>query len=329
MTGHSFFRADGRIRPIWRFFLSVVMIVFIFGGVGVLMGLAVHVLDWHADELQVYAVQSLLVLLLLLAGFKLLTAAFERKPLGSVGLAFCGRWRSELAHGLLVGSLMILVVGGGEWALGLATFSWNSAPPRTLALDCLAVGTVFLVAGSNEELIFRGYPFQRLVDSIGPVGAVALLSALFGAAHLANPSRTWVSTLNTMLVGVPLAIAYLRTRALWLPIGIHVAWNFVQGFVLGLPVSGLHLPASLVRPEVRGALWLTGGAYGPEGGVLTTGVVLLAIGYLLVSKRIYVSKEMRELVFSPVPQPSSCPRGPSPSDAGGHESAGFSGGRDV
>ena len=301
MAKNSLFRANGRVRPIWRFFLSVLIIGIVVVVAGTILGVAAHLLSWHPGQVTALAVQGLVVLPLLLAAFKLLTAVFERRPLGSVGLAFRGRWGRELAHGVALGAVMILVVAGSERLLGLVTFSWISAPLGHTALECVAVGAVFLVAACNEELIFRGYPFQRLVDSIGPVGAIAVLSALFGAAHLANSSRTWVSTVNTMLVGVPLAIAYLRTRALWLPVGIHVSWNFVQGFLLGLPVSGLRLSNTLVQPEIRGPLWLTGGNYGPEGGVLATAVVLLATVYVLLSKRIYISKEMRELVLSPVP----------------------------
>ena len=94
-----------------------------------------------------------------------------------------------------------------------------------------------------EEAMFRGYPFQRLVEAVGPVWAVVALSALFGAAHLGNPNASGVLSwafLNTIAIGVLLALAYLRTRTLWLPFGIHFGWNFALGFVFGLPVSGMN-----------------------------------------------------------------------------------------
>ena len=106
-----------------------------------------------------------------------------------------------------------------------------------------------------------------------------------------------------MLVGVPFSIAYLRTRMLWLPIGMHFAWNFVQGFVLGLPVSGIQSPVSLLRAEVHGREWLTGGSYGPEGGVLALASILLATGYLALSRRIYMSEETKSLVLGPPAAP--------------------------
>ena len=90
---------------------------------------------------------------------------------------------------------------------------------------------------------------------------------------------------------------------LWLPIGIHFTWNFVQGFVLGLPVSGLVAPVSVVKAKVAGKAWLTGASYGPEGGLLTTLVIVAATGYLALSKSIYISKETRTLVFGSPTRP--------------------------
>jgi membrane protease YdiL (CAAX protease family) len=244
---------------------------------------------------------QLFALAALLAAFKLLTSLLDRRPLGSVGLAFCGRWHLELGMGVGIGALMIFSVAALERLLGIAHFTLNSASPGQFAGWGVGLLVFLFVAATDEELIFRGYPFQRLADALGPAAAVALFSGAFGLVHLRNPDHTWLSTLNTMLVGVPLALAYLRTRALWLPVGIHFAWNYFQGFGLGLPVSGIRMPFSLYRAEVAGNQLLTGGAYGPEGGLLATGVIVAATVYLALSKRIYISKEMRTLVFGPTP----------------------------
>ena len=115
-----------------------------------------------------------------------------------------------------------------------------------------------------------------------------------------------------MLVGIPLAAAYLRTRALWMPIGIHFAWNFLQGFTLGLPVSGIALPDALVTARVHGAVWLTGGDYGPEGGLLASGAIVAVTFYMLLSKRIYTSEEMKALVFGRSPAVNVSGEGAAP-----------------
>jgi hypothetical protein len=290
LTAEKVFLSHDQLRPVWRFFLSVGLIFSAYVVAGMIVGGVLR----SANPFWVH----LLFFLALLGVAKLMTAVFDRKPLGSVGLAFHGRWGRELGLGLGIGAAMILSVAFLERVVGFGRFAWSGLSSSS-AMGKLAYYAVFLVlAAANEELLFRGYPFQRLVESIGAVGAVALSSALFGLGHLANPGHTWVSAANTALVGIPLAVAYLRTRALWMPIAIHFSWNFVQGIVLGLPVSGFHFPG-LFKPWISGAAWLTGATYGPEGGLLATGVIVAATAYLVLSERIHISEEMRALVFGP------------------------------
>ena len=301
MNTERVFFAEGKLRPIWRFLLSIPMVLLAMVVAGALAG---FVFAGAGQRGAVFAAQ-LFALGLLLAAFKLLTSLLDRRPLGSVGLAFCGRWHLEFGMGLGIGALMILSVGALEQLLGVAHFTVSSASPGQFGGWGVGLLFFFCVAAIDEELIFRGYPFQRLVEALGPAAAVALFSGAFGLVHLRNPDHTWLSTLNTMLVGVPLAVAYLRTRALWLPVGIHLAWNYVQGYGLGLPVSGIRMPFSFFRAEVSGSELLTGGSYGPEGGLLTTGVILAATVYLSLSRSIYISREMRALVFGPAPVAAS------------------------
>ena len=305
MTVERIFLADGRVRPGWRFVLSVPLVF-----------LAMFVADSSARFIArpgdlggwgrvIWS--TVLLLPALLAVFKGLSSALDRKPLGAVGLAFCGSWRMELGLGLGIGSLMILAVGAVESALGVAQFSWGQLAPSPFLGWGGALLVLLFVAATNEELMFRGYPFQRLAESIGAPGAVAVFSALFGLVHLGNPNHTAVSTLNTVLVGVPLSIGYLRTRALWMPVGIHFAWNFLQGFGLGLPISGFSVPLSVLNAQVSGNVLLTGGRYGPEASVLTTMVIIAATGYLWRTKSIYISEAMRALAFGPPRTDSSAP----------------------
>jgi membrane protease YdiL (CAAX protease family) len=316
VTGKGFFTVQGPPRSIFRFLLSASLVICAYLCISILLGIFFRLFGLFPDLYLGLFLLDLLVAGVLIFLYKLLCRLLDDKPLAFVGLAFHKGWKVELGTGCALGALMIFAVAAIEAALGQADFSWllsAAASPRHVLLWAPVAMVVFSVAGIAEELSFRGYPFQRLVDAIGPAGAVAVFSFLFGLVHLGNSSHTWLSTLNTMLVGVTLSVAYLRTRALWLPIGIHVSWNFFQGYALGFPVSGILLPAALARPEVHGALWLTGGSYGPEGSVIASGVIVLATVYLLLSKRIYVSKEMRELVLSPVPSPPHRPQSP---DAG-------------
>ncbi|MBI1941095.1 MAG: CPBP family intramembrane metalloprotease [Acidobacteria bacterium] len=311
MIWERVFLENGTVRPIWRFFLSTVLIFFAILAVGVVLGLAFDILGYHPTKILALCYSSLLLFPVLLGLFKLLTASFEKKPLGSVGLAFLSGSKTELGLGLILGAAMILAVGGVEALFGLVEFSWRGgAVERTLARG-LFFFVVLFVAAANEEMMFRGYPFQRLVEAVGPARAVFWTSVLFGFVHMLNPSVTWVAALNTMLVGVPFAVAYLRTRMLWLPIGMHFAWNFVQGFVLGLPVSGIVMPESLLRAELRGAAWVTGGAYGPEGGLLATATIFAVAAYVFLSRSIYIKEDTKKLVFGIRPSPPEAGGGTS------------------
>lgn len=304
MNSIGIFIDDDRLRPIWRFFLSVVLLFAAFMVSAEMVGAVFLSGRIHPSLYVALFWQSLATLGAVVASYKLMTAVFDRRPLGSVGLALHPRWWRELGRGLMVGAAMLFLATVLEWGCGFAHFTFSPHPMMWAGSFSFMM---FAVAAANEEVIFRGYPFQRLAESITPVGAIVTTSALFGLAHLSNPHRTWVSTLNTGLIGVPFAVSYLRTRSLWMPIGMHFIWNYLLGFLLGLPVSGLTVPASVLTSRVQGPLWLTGGGYGPEGGLLVTGVILLVTVYVSFTKSIYTSDKMKALVFGPVTSRSPDP----------------------
>lgn len=188
-----------------------------------------------------------------------------------------------VALGFFVGALLISIdvlvaatLGGMDSRFH---FTAHAANRVLIVALLLAFGALL------EELGFRGYPFQRLLESVGPVWAIAVFSCLFSAIHLSNPENgglwSW-SFANTLLVGALFAIAFLRTRSLWLPIGIHFGWNFFQGTVFGLPVSGIQDFSVVVRSALHGSHALTGGAYGPEDSATCAVVLLLGFPILFL-----------------------------------------------
>lgn len=290
---HSY--QDGRPRPAIGLLVSIAGILVVATIAGMVAITLFVTFQWLPGRLTLLFWFGLLMLPLLLGFYWVLTHFLDGRPLGSVGFAFHPRWKNELATGLIAGTVMLLAVAGAESLLGVARFTLAPGPAGRTVLAGIWLFLMLSVAAADEELIFRGYPFQRLVDLAGPVIAVVVVSALFGAAHLRNPFQNWISTLNTALVGVLLAICYLRTRALWLPLGIHFAWNFVQGYLLGLPVSGVAFPRSIFQAKISGPLWLSGGAYGPEGSILCLGVIAAGTVYFFVSKRINATSAMHHL----------------------------------
>ena len=289
----------GRPGALARFLISAVGILVVALAAG-MVAISVPVpVGWLPGGLARLFWFSLLLLPLLLGLYAVLTHVLEQRPLGSVGFALHPRWKNELGTGLIAGSLMMLAVAGAESLLGGARFSLASGPAGRTVLAGAILFFLLMVAAADEELVFRGYPFQRLVEAGGPVFAVIAFSVLFGAAHVKNPFHNWISTLNTAAVGVLLAVCYLRTRALWLPLGIHFSWNFVQGYVLGFPVSGMVFPGAVLQANIGGATWLTGGAYGPEGSILCLGVIAAGTGYFFVSRCIFTTSEMQGLSLGP------------------------------
>jgi hypothetical protein len=117
---------------------------------------------------------------------------------------------------------------------------------------------------------------------------VVISSAIFGVMHLGNPNATWVSAAGIFFAGLFLAYGYLATKQLWLPIGLHIGWNFFEGVVFGFPVSGLDI-YRLIRITVDGPELWTGGAFGPEAGLVLLPGLLLGVALIYV-----YTKLMRE-----------------------------------
>jgi len=140
--------------------------------------------------------------------------------------------------------------------------------------------TFLLMAGATgEELLFRGFGFQVLLAELGAYATIVPVGVIFALLHQSNPGATWFSTANTAGFGILFGYAYLRSRDLWLPIGLHFGWNFTLP-LFGANVSGLRMKVTGYEMSwTAGDLW-SGGEYGPEASVLTSVVLVLLFMYL-------------------------------------------------
>ena len=214
-----------------------------------------------------------------LGGVLALTWAFcchlDRKPLVSLGLQSQG-WLRNLGIGLGLGAgLMALIF------LVMATAGWLTAelaPPGALPL--LASVLSWAALSLVEELTFRGYIMQGLAKAWAMPLAVAVSSLLFGMVHIIDPNVHVLAVLNVCAAGLFLALAYLVTRSLWFPAGIHIGWNVTEINILGFPGSG-HTEPSILHSTMSGPDLVTGGPFGPEGGLLGLAAWLLGIALLL------------------------------------------------
>jgi membrane protease YdiL (CAAX protease family) len=143
---------------------------------------------------------------------------------------------------------------------------------------------VYLPAVFHEELLFRGYPFQKIWREHRVV-AVLFSSFVFAALHAGNDAFSILAMANLFFAGILLALAYGRYERLWFPIGIHLGWNLLSGPILGYNVSGYVSSESVLRTTGRGSPWLTGGLFGIEGSVWVVVVELAGIALLLPRRR--------------------------------------------
>jgi membrane protease YdiL (CAAX protease family) len=199
-----------------------------------------------------------------------------------------GRWRlgffvepriviRELAMGL---GFAVLLIGSADLLIVLTTGLQHSI---RLRFPFAELAAVFVPAVVHEELLFRGYAFQRLWRW-KPLFAIVVVSILFAALHAANAGVTPVGLLNVFLGGVLLSLAYAHGERLWLPIGLHLGWNLMSGPILGYEVSGYAPAASILGVEGSGPALLTGGAFGIEGSLWMTAVEVVAIAIFLRRK---------------------------------------------
>lgn len=264
-----FLNSNHEVRSGWKILSFLVFYVLI--ALAVLFGLTALIAQFRQDLLE----DNLAVLALNLFGLAIgsvvatwLTARFvDHRPLETFGIGMVPHWRRDAIFGTAVAVAMLGVVMAGCYAFGFVHMNWTGG---RVAVSTLLLTFATLVVGVvNEELLFRGLPLRVLAEGTGFWPAILIMSSLFGAAHLTNPNASLLGAVNTVVAGVLLSMAYLRTRSLWMPAAIHLVWNLGIGFVFGFALSGIDL-ASLWTTGTAGSETILGGSYGPEGGLLGT-----------------------------------------------------------
>ncbi|HSC77965.1 MAG TPA: CPBP family intramembrane glutamic endopeptidase [Candidatus Acidoferrales bacterium] len=298
-----FVAPDGRLRPGLRALLFLPTYAALLAVLIFLLRSFLPRPGEQDNELFLLGQSLVLVPMTALASWILLRLA-DRCSFRNLGLWFYAGWGRELGLGLGVGALMLSVVVGAGGAFGGTEWHLRDVEPMVLLRGFLWAAALLIPAATFEELLFRGYPFQRLVESWGAPISVVAISGLFGLGHASNPNATWFTVANTILAGIWLAQAYLKTRGLWYPIGLHFSWNFIMAYVYSLPVSGIVLSSQLLTAKDHGPQWLTGGDYGPEGSILCTGVLVVAIVWQARTGFLKVAPAMAAELEAPSATPS-------------------------
>lgn len=208
-----------------------------------------------------------------------LLVAVERRPLRDLGLAITRLTPIEIAVGFGIPCVVLILIIVPLALLGALHYGTDDGSLRTWGAGMTWLIFYLGVPAAAEEALFRGYPFQKLVELAGPVVATLAASAAFAIAHGNNPSIGAFALINIFLAGVMLSVAFLRTGSLWFATAVHLGWNWIMAGPLDLPVSGLEIfDAPLYEPTDLGAAWLTGREFGPEGGAAGLIALLIVFG---------------------------------------------------
>jgi membrane protease YdiL (CAAX protease family) len=236
----------------------------------VFLFILVPIVQFFGGEMMAVTVPQLLAAGVAAA---LALAIFESRSLQDIGLGWPPGWLHNLLTGIGLGAGSACIVAAAALETDLA--AWRSIPGADVSIGAALFTPLLLFCGAaGEEIAFRGFTLQYLIRGYGPWIAVPGIGILFGLLHTGNPGATALGIVNTIGFGILFGFAVIRTHDLWLAIGLHFGWNVALPF-LGMGLSGLTI--RLTRYELSwkaGDLW-SGGMYGPEASVLTSGVLLL------------------------------------------------------
>ena len=281
-----FWNADERrLRTPWRFVLTVGA----FAAAGLVVSVAARLLpplSLVLGSAAVTAAGTAVTAALVASVVAVAALLFDRRTAADFGLSLDRAWWTDFGFGLVLGVALMTFVFLVQFAAGwvrVVGFLATDAADRAFLPWFTASVAIFLAVGFYEELLARGYVLTNVAEGLaGYVGrrwtvavAVVVSSGLFGLVHASNPNATLVSTLTISLAGVFLALGYVLTDELAIPVGLHITWNFAQGTLYGFPVSGREFGVSVIATRTTGPAVFTGGPFGPEAGLVGVAAILL------------------------------------------------------
>lgn len=291
----SLLRGPGRGRAFLRFLLGVAWIAVAY----YLARIAAR--GFSRDE-AFPLIRNLFAIFILIVGFGYMELAWDRKrePLRAMGLARRPGDVREFAMGAALGWGMVTVV---ILVAALAGTFYVQLWTSFHAWQLLVLQALALAAGALAgEIAFRGYPFQKLIETTGPFTATILSGTFFAVLCLKVPGATPTAVWASALAAVVLSVAYLRTHALWLSWGLHFAWVASIAVLFGQPLAGSRQASSVIHTYVDGPTWLTGGEYGPEASMVA--LIVLWIGLYIL---IWMTRDLAWKYSQPELKPAGIP----------------------
>lgn len=271
---------ESRLRAGWRLVLHTLIL----GLVSSIFLLASLLLPASTGEGSVYTslVTLVIELLSILIATWLARRFIDRRSFRSLGFKLTPKSWIDLGVGFAIPGLLMGLIFVFELLIGWTSFerwAWQGAELGSVAVGLASGLFAFILVGFSEEILSRGYHLQNLKDGLNLGWAVVISSGVFALLHAANPNSSWISTIGILFAGFYLAYGWIRTGQLWLSIGLHIGWNFFEGNVFGFPVSGL-TTFRLIHHTTTGPEIITGGAFGPEAGLIV--LPAMALGILFI-----------------------------------------------
>lgn len=264
-----------RLRAGWRLLLHAILYLVI------LITLTLGALLLYRVELGAIITSIspaiMIELVSILSATYLARRFLDYRSFSSLGFQIDRSIVSDLFIGFLIPGLMMALIFLVEYTAGWIQFqgwSWQTVGMGQSIIGLLGGLAAFVMVGISEEIFSRGYHLQNLIEGLNLHWALFLSSSIFALMHLYNPSTSLRSTLGLLAAGYFLAYGWVRTRGLWLPIGLHIGWNFFEGNVFGFNVSGLDTYRLLLHTP-SGPEYITGGTFGPEAGLIALPAMLL------------------------------------------------------
>jgi uncharacterized protein len=278
---------EPRLRAGWRLIIQTILFLLLSFCAGIPIGLILLIPDLDLPDGVFLALNQVVSIFAITVSVYLARRFLDKRSFSSLGLKL-DRWTTiDIVAGIIITFFMMGFIYLIEWGVGWLTFdgfAWETDDLLTVLGGTLGMLAVFIFVGWNEELLSRGYHLQTIAGGLNLTWGILISSAIFGLLHMGNPSATWISAAGIFFAGVFLAYGYLTTKQLWLPIGLHIGWNFFEGVVFGFPVSGLDI-YRLTRITVDGPELWTGGAFGPEAGLVLLPGLLLGVAFIYLYAR--------------------------------------------
>lgn len=303
-----FLNAVGRLRSGWRFLLFAFAFVFCATAIDGAIFLSAKdspALRSFLGANGGFIVQNLTTFVISVILAFVFQKQIENLPTKTLGWTFDAKSILDFLRGFGVGVITLLFAVSIAFGSGALNFNLNNAGASALLQSFLTSAVIFGLGAAAEETLFRGYALQTFARARLAWLGVLITSLPFALGHLANPNVVPSFTfINTALAGVWLGIAYLKTRNLWFPFGVHFAWNFVMLQILGIPVSGITsiAPAPFLKSiDSNNFAWLSGGDYGIEGGAACTIALVVSALFIQFTPFFKPDRELLALTSREIP----------------------------